>query len=99
MPLIELHKQAEIDLVAACEWYEEQQIGLSKRFRSEVQFKLQIIGLNPKLYPKKYNNHLHFAPLRKFPYDIVYWYEEKLDTVFVTSIFNTKRNPEKFESK
>ena len=63
MPLIEIHKQAEIDLAVACEWYEEQQTGLSKRFRGEVKSKLQLISANPNLYPKKYNNYLHFAPL------------------------------------
>jgi len=94
---IEIHQRAEMDLVAACEWYEAQQPGLSKKFRNEVEFKIQLIAANPELYSTKYNNHLRFAPLRKYPYIVVYWHDKSLDSVFITSVFYTKRNPEKFE--
>jgi len=68
---IEIHQRAEMNLVAACEWYEAQQPGLSKKFRNEVEFKIQLIAANPELYSTKHNNHLRFAPLRKYPYIVV----------------------------
>jgi mRNA-degrading endonuclease RelE of RelBE toxin-antitoxin system len=95
---IKLLKRAELELFDACEWYEKQQKGLSIKFRTAVKDSLNFINLNPKLYSKKYITDQHFAPINKFPYIIVYWFDEHLNTVFITSIFHTKRNPEKFES-
>ncbi|MDB4904843.1 MAG: plasmid stabilization system [Mucilaginibacter sp.] len=99
MPTIKLLKRAELELIDACEWYEKQQKGLSFKFRTSVKDSLNIINLNPKLYSKKYSTDQNFAPINKFPYIIVYWFDEHLNTIFVTSIFHTKRNPERFESE
>ena len=65
----------------------------------EIKKSLELINLNPKLYPKKYDTHLQFAPVKVFPFIVVYWFDENLKTVFVTSIFHTNRNPEKFENE
>ncbi len=99
MPSIKLLKRAVLELREACEWYEEQQKGLSKLLRKEIKGTLGSIKLNPELYSKRYNTHLHFAPLYKFPYIIVYWYNDNLDAAFIISIFHTKQNPNEFENK
>jgi hypothetical protein len=96
---IKLLKRAELELIDACEWYEKQQMGLSIKLRIEVKNSLNFIAQNPKLYAKKYKTDQHFAPLKKFPFIIVYWFDENLNTVFITSIFHTKRNPKGFEPK
>jgi len=98
VPTIKLLKRAELEVKDACEWYEKQQKGLSLRFRNEIRFSLKFIDLNPKLYAKRYDTDLRFTPLNKFPYVIVFWYDEKLSTVFITSVFHTKRNPDGFKS-
>ena len=98
MPTIKLLKRAELELIDACKWYEEQQKGLSVPLRSEVKITLNFIGLNPLLYAKRYDMEMHFAPLKKFPYIIIYWYDENLDTVFVTSVFHSKRKPKRHNS-
>lgn len=97
MPIIKLLKRAELELIDACDWYEEQQKGLSKYLRKEIKGVLGTIKLHPELYSKRYNTDLHFAPLQKFPYIIVYWYDKDLDAAFIISIFHTKRNPDEFE--
>ncbi|WP_295717183.1 type II toxin-antitoxin system RelE/ParE family toxin [Mucilaginibacter sp.] len=99
MPTIKLLKRAELELIDACEWYEKQQRGLSANFRREVKITIHSIDLNPKLYAKRYQSDLRFVPVRIFPYIIVYWYDEQLSTIFITSIFHTKRDPERFENK
>jgi len=99
VPTIKLLKRAELELIDACDWYEKQQKGLSINFRKEIRASLSMINLNPKLYAKRYNTDLYFTPLKKFPFVIIYWHDEHLNTVFVTSIFHTKRNPDKFEHK
>lgn len=97
MPTIKLLKRAELELNDACDWYEKQQKGLSLRFRNAVESSLESISLNPNLYPKKYGTYLHFAPIRKFPYLIIYRHDTQMNEIVVTSIFHTKRNPGKFE--
>jgi hypothetical protein len=96
VPIIKLLKRAEIELTEACEWYESQQKGLSAKFRTTISRSLKSILRNPVLYSKRYDTDLRFMVLDKFPYTIIYWYDEKLNTIFVTSIFHTKRNPERF---
>ncbi|MFS2188783.1 hypothetical protein ACCC92_19030 [Mucilaginibacter sp. Mucisp84] len=90
MPTIKLLRRAELELTDACDWYEEQQKGLSKHLRKELKGVLGIIKLHPELYSRRYDTDLCFAPLQKFPYVI--------DAAFVVSIFHTKRNPNEFES-
>jgi plasmid stabilization system protein ParE len=97
VPTIKLLKRAELELIDACEWYEEQQKGLSKFLRKEIKGTLGTIRLNPELYSKRYDTDLHFAPLYKFPYIIVYWYDSNSDTAFIISIFHTKQSPDEFE--
>jgi hypothetical protein len=96
VPTIKLLKRAELELADACEWYEKQQKGLSLGFRAEIKDSLNVLNLNPVLYAKRYNTDLRFLPVNKFPYVIVYWCDESLNTIFITSIFHTKRNPGKF---
>jgi len=96
VPTIKVLKQAEIEITDACDWYEEQQKGLSLKFRKALRYTLNVIENNPNLYSKKYSTDLHFAPLHKFPYIVIYWFDVNLDAVFVTSVFHTKRNPDKF---
>jgi plasmid stabilization system protein ParE len=97
VPTVKLLKRAELELIDACDWHEKQQKGLSLKLRQAVRKALKLIVSNPDLYAKKYNTDMHFAPLNKFPYIIVYWLDVHLDTLFITSIFHTKRNPKVFE--
>ncbi|RYE21079.1 MAG: type II toxin-antitoxin system RelE/ParE family toxin [Sphingobacteriaceae bacterium] len=94
MPTIKLLNRAEAELKESCIYYEKQQKGLSKFFRKELSSIIEQIGLNPFLYNSRYNTDLHFAALKKFPFIVIYWFDQKLNTVFITSIFHTKRNPE-----
>ena len=96
MPFIKLLKRAELELFDSCKWYEKQQKGLSKHFRNEIGETFQTINANPFLFPNRYNTNLRFASLNKFPFVVVYWFDQNLDTIFIDSIFHTKRNPESF---
>jgi mRNA-degrading endonuclease RelE of RelBE toxin-antitoxin system len=99
VPSIKLLKRAEIELTEACKWYEKQQKGLSRRLRAAVKNSLNSIVLYPFTFSKRFDTELRYAELYKFPYVIVYWFDENLDTIFVTSIFHTKRDPKKFEKE
>ncbi len=98
MPSIKLLRRAELELFDACEWYEKKLTGLSLDFRKEISYTLGVIESNPLLYAKRYNTDLRFAVVKRFPFIIVFWLDEKLNTVFVLSIFNTNRNPQEFNN-
>jgi mRNA-degrading endonuclease RelE of RelBE toxin-antitoxin system len=98
VPTIKLLKRAELELFDACEWYEKQQKGLSARLRKEVREALSHLQKTPEAYAVRFNADHRFIHLKKFPFELVYWNDENLNTIFVTSVFHTKRNPEKFES-
>jgi hypothetical protein len=98
VPSIKLLQRAEFELFDTCEWYEKKQNGLSLDFRKEVRYSLGIIESNPLLYAKRYDTDLRFAIVKRFPFVIVFWFDEKLDTVFILSIFNTHRNPQEFNN-
>lgn len=95
MPIVKLLKRAELELIDSCDWYEKQQKGLSLRFRKEIKKSLESINSDPLLYAKRYDTELRFSLLKKFPFIIIYWYDARINTVFVVSIFHTNRNPEK----
>ncbi|MBD1391632.1 hypothetical protein IDJ76_00850 [Mucilaginibacter sp. ZB1P21] len=65
--------------------------------RKEIRATLVLIEFNPNLYAQRYNTDFHFAPLDKFPFIIVYWFDKGLNIVFIASIFHSKRNPDEFE--
>ena len=93
----EILKPAEIEFDEAFEYYNEQLPGLGRKFYGEVSRYLSSISENPYKFAAKYDNELHFATLKIFPFLIVYWVDEALKTVFVVSIFHTSRNPKKFQ--
>ncbi|MFI5159782.1 MAG: type II toxin-antitoxin system RelE/ParE family toxin [Sphingobacteriales bacterium] len=99
MHSIKILKRAELELFDASQWYEKKQKGLSLKFRAAIKSTLESIVLNPFIFSKRYNTELRFALVYKFPYVIVYWFDESLDIVFVTSIFHTKRDADKFKNE
>ncbi|WP_203258198.1 type II toxin-antitoxin system RelE/ParE family toxin [Hyunsoonleella ulvae] len=80
------------DVFASYDWYEKKQIGLGKRFYTEVQKILGYIKQYPHHYQVKFKN-IREGVLKIFPYVIIY---EILDNdIIVYSVFPTKDNPDK----
>jgi plasmid stabilization system protein ParE len=93
---IKISKRAEHELFDACDWYEKQQQGLSAKLIKELGSSLRRIESRPLLYAKRYDTELRFIVVKKFPFVIVFRFDEDLDTIFVLSVFNTHRNPKEF---
>lgn len=98
MPSVKLLRRAELEIFEACEWYEKKRRGLSAHLLKEIRSILAFIADNPNQYAKKYQTELHFAPLHKFPFIVIYWFDDSKDSVFVVSIFHTSRNPKNYKS-
>lgn len=93
MYTLKLLKRAENELYEACGWYEERRKGLARRFLAEIYAQFDTVRKNPKLYQTRGNGNLRFSPLNKFPFVIVYWFDDNLNTIFIVSIFHTSREP------
>ena len=93
---VQLLERAELEVTEAYTWYETQKPGLGERFLDVMDHYLTLIGSNPYQHPSRYDDELHVAPMKVFPYLIVYWVDERQEAVFVTSVFYTSRKPKKF---
>jgi plasmid stabilization system protein ParE len=94
-----INDEALKELIEEFLWYEEQQPGLGKEFRTEVYIKLNKVCNNPFHY-KIPNKKFHEALVERFPFLIVYFVDEENKVIIVTAIFHTSRNPKnKFKRK
>ncbi|MBU0696627.1 MAG: type II toxin-antitoxin system RelE/ParE family toxin [Bacteroidetes bacterium] len=84
--------KAKKEFIDAYDFYEEQIFGLGDKFRREVYYFVSLIIKNPLSYPLK-SKKLREVVLKKFPFIIIYRIEDTNSTIYVSSIFHTKRNP------
>lgn len=94
---VTLLNDAEEDLRLAYEWYEEKRRGLGNKLRREVGACITRISKNPYLFQVRFNEVFRFAPLKTFPYLLVYKVDDKKAEVIVNAIFHCSRDTEPFE--
>lgn len=83
------------DISSAAKYYEEQQQGLGKRFRSMVKNKLLSIRETPHAYAIRYDI-VRFALVDIFPYSIHFIIHDETRTVRVYAVLCQYRNPMDF---
>ncbi|GAA4786233.1 hypothetical protein GCM10023231_12710 [Olivibacter ginsenosidimutans] len=93
MRSIKLLERAEKELYASAEWYEEQQQGLSSKFIKRVTATLNLVKNAPLLFPIRTGDDIRFAPVKVFPFVIIYWFDKPTDIVYIISVFHTSRAP------
>lgn len=86
------HPLTEKEYLESISWYEDNQLGLSVDFITEIEKVLNHIEANPFLYPVK-KREFREAPVKNFPYIIVYKINPKQKQVIVLSVFHTRRKP------
>ncbi len=86
------HPIAEKEYLASVSWYERRKTGLGINFIREIEKVLTHIEANPFLYTVK-KLKFHEAPVKIFPYVIVYKIKPKQKQVLVLTVFHTSRNP------
>jgi hypothetical protein len=84
--------EAELELVEALEWYEEQLTGLGSKLFQELNEVFDEIALNPNHFQKKYRN-IRIRYTYKFKYGVHYTVEG--DIIYVHAILHTSRKPRK----
>lgn len=73
-------------------YYESQKLNLGEEFIEEVEKLFLTIKLNPLLF-SAIQQPYHQAPLKRFPFVIVYQVIKK--DIIVYAVFHTKRNPKR----
>jgi hypothetical protein len=88
--------EAETDIMQAVGWYESHQLNLGLRFLTHLEKLYSALELNPYIFPEKYLK-VRQAPLKYFPYVILYRIEGK--KVFVLAVFNCYQDPKKKKTR
>ena len=82
------------DIQDAIDYYDEQQIGISQKFESELNLLFLSLQKNP-FYQLRYKT-VHCLPLKKFPFMIHFTVDEKTSIIYVRAILHTSLNPDDY---
>lgn len=89
---------AKEDIRDAAQWYNKQSQGLGKRFTSEVRDSVRYIKQNPTACSIRYDQ-VRTAGLRVFPFMIHYTVDEDNNTVIISAVLHTSRDPQEWEKR
>ncbi len=84
------------EILVAALWYEDKRIGLGDELVLSFEASLNDILRNPFAYRIRYKN-LRILNIQRFPYQIVYFVEEKQVTVI--SFHQSKKNPKRWKRR
>ena len=80
-------------------WYEERSIVAAENFIIAVQDAITQICTNPTRYRNSYKDFREIT-LRKYPYNLIYYFDLPKELVIIVSVYHHKRNPKtKYKTK
>ena len=82
--------EAEMEVEAACLWYDRQRAGLGLQFLLSLEATTAVISESPRAFPKV-AGRTRRALLLRFPYLLFYVLES--DRILVTGVFHGRRSP------
>jgi mRNA-degrading endonuclease RelE of RelBE toxin-antitoxin system len=85
--------EVHIDIRDAKEWYKLQLAGLNKKFAEDIKAAIIRLKENPFAHTVRYKN-IRIAHPDIFPYSIHFYIDEGLNTIVITAVVHTKRDPE-----
>lgn len=91
---IPFRKRATTEYLQSITWYKERSDKAAIDFVEEVNTVLDKLEADPNSFRNSYK-HFREAALKRFPFFVVYFIDDKNSKVVITSIFHFKRNPAK----
>jgi toxin ParE1/3/4 len=85
------HPEAQAELEAAADWYEQQEEGLGTEFLTAIEKALEAIQRSPKVFSPFKNTSIRKHVLRRFPY--VIFYQELRENLWILAFAHGKRKP------
>ncbi|OYT10550.1 MAG: hypothetical protein B6I18_08520 [Bacteroidetes bacterium 4572_112] len=95
---VKISPEANIEINEAIKYYNEINTKLSSELFNILFDNLEFIKNNPYSFTIKHRN-IRGLPIEKYPYVIYYFIDEILKTVNVISVFNTHKDPDKWEKR
>lgn len=83
-----------VEFKEAIDWYNYRSVMAAENFVEEVTNTIDVICEDPLRFRNVYSIFRETA-LKKYPYTIVYFVDEKKKRVIIASVFHNKRNPDK----
>lgn len=87
-------KRATKEYLKSIAWYKERSDTAAKGFVEEVNIIIDKLETEPDRFRYRYKKFRE-ATIKRYPFHIVYFIDEKQNQVIITSIFHNKRNPTK----
>ncbi len=91
-----IRPEAEAELAAAFDWYEEQLRGLGSEFLISVDATVHAIVRNPRQFAKIHKD-VRRALLHRFPYGVFFLVEDT--RIIIIAFFHAKRNPKRWKKR
>jgi plasmid stabilization system protein ParE len=91
---VTIHREADAELRAAAQWYEDQREGLGEKFLNELLDTFEAIEQHPTRYPQHMRSSAHDVRRKmpkSFPYSVVYELQEK--RLLVAAVMHSSRKP------
>jgi toxin ParE1/3/4 len=95
-PSVFFRPEAEQDLRAAWDWYEDKRPGLGDEFLARIEAVLSRIQANPEQFPRTHHE-LRRALIRRFPYAL--FYLASSERIVVVAILHHHRDPINWRSR
>lgn len=93
---VQLHRDAEKELYAAIDYYEDCNKGLGYDFAIEVHSAIERITAYPKAWPVL-DDGIRRCLTRRFPFGILYTIEH--DTIYILAVMNLHREPDYWKQR
>lgn len=95
---VKIEPEALTDIQEITDWYNEQQTGLGKRFQNTTVKQINSLNKNPQVYAIRYKE-IRCVLVKKFPYMVHFYIDDKNNTVEVLAVISTSRNPKIWTEK
>jgi toxin ParE1/3/4 len=95
-PRLFVRPEAERDIAAAYDWYEDREVGLGQAFLAQVNAALALIERNPELHPRLHRE-IRRVLTKRFPYGVFYIVEKEV--VVVLAVLHQASDPERWKSR
>ncbi|GAA3770884.1 type II toxin-antitoxin system RelE/ParE family toxin [Flavobacterium ginsengiterrae] len=89
-----IEPRAILDIQEAINYYETKQEDLGEYFYEVINEHIELLTQNP-YFQIRYKDY-HGLPVKKIPFIIFYFIDEKLKIVNILSVFNTSMSPSKY---
>jgi plasmid stabilization system protein ParE len=84
--------EAALEYKAAIIWYKERSLAAAEGFVIAVDNAINLICENPQRWKKTYKNFYELG-IKKYPYQVIYFFDQISQKVIIAAVFHTRRNP------